>query len=215
MVGHKSATLNIALGHRRARADCSLLTWTTTPGAVAWTNWNPSTASCRRTISVITGRGEHLYFKLNGHAVRNSAGLLGPGLDVRGDGGYVLLPPSIHPSGRAYAWSVDSTDEYADAPEWLYELLQPSKQNGGAKGKPLEHWHRVLTNPIQNGERNTTLASVCGKLLHFGVKDVTLLLDMMLCVNIARCDEPLPEKEVETIVVSVVQSYLRKLRGND
>ena len=54
------------------------------------------------TISALTGRGEHLYFRLNGHSVRNSAGLLGPGLDVRGDGGYVLLPPSVHPSGRIY-----------------------------------------------------------------------------------------------------------------
>ena len=166
------------------------------------------------TISAITGRGEHLYFKLNGHAVRNSAGLLGPGLDVRGDGGYVLLPPSIHPSGRAYAWSVDSANEYADAPEWLYELLQPSKQNGGAKGKPLEHWHHVLTHEIYNGERNTTIASIAGKLLHFGVLDLTLLLDMMLCVNIARCAEPLPESEVEMIVASVVRSHLRKLGGN-
>jgi hypothetical protein len=55
---------------------------------------------------------------------------------------------------------------------------------------------------------------VCGKLLHFGVLDVTLLLDMMLCINIARCHEPLAESEVETIVASVVRSHLRKLSGN-
>ena len=93
-------------------------------------------------------------------------------------------------------------------------LLKGATQDGSGKGKPLEHWHRVLTNPIRNGERNTTIASVCGKLLHFGVLDVTLLLDMMLCINIARCHEPLAESEVESIVASVVRSHLRKLSGN-
>ena len=166
------------------------------------------------TISAITGRGEHLYFKLGKHDVRNSAGLLGPGLDVRGTGGYVLLPPSIHPSGRAYAWSVDSTDDYAAAPDWLYELLKGPVPNGGAKGKPHEQWHRILTNPIKDGERNATLTSICGKLLHFGVRDLMLLLDVMLCINIARCDGPLPETEVETIVKSVVKKHLGRLGGN-
>ena len=59
------------------------------------------------TVEVITTRGRHLYFQTPETSVRNSAGKVAPGIDVRGDGGYVLAPPSIHPSGRRYEWSVD------------------------------------------------------------------------------------------------------------
>ena len=58
------------------------------------------------TVEVITGAGRHLYFRMPEMPVRNSAGKVADNIDVRGDGGYVLVPPSIHPSGRAYTWSV-------------------------------------------------------------------------------------------------------------
>ena len=48
------------------------------------------------------GGGRHLLFKHPGQAVKNSAGRLGPGLDVRGDGGYIVAPSSIHPTGKSY-----------------------------------------------------------------------------------------------------------------
>lgn len=56
-----------------------------------------------------TGKGKHLYFRaLEGG--RNRAGLLGGKLDYRGSGGYVVAPPSLHPSGRTYGWA-DHRDE--------------------------------------------------------------------------------------------------------
>ena len=169
------------------------------------------------TVEVITGKGRHCYFRIDEHGtIKNSASQIAPGVDVRGDGGYVLAPPSIHPSGRAYVWSVDSADEFADAPDWLHELIHGGTSNVSrdAKGKPLEHWHRVLTHTVRNGERNTTLTSVCGKLLHAGLSDLTLLYDVMLCINAARCEQPIPETEVETIVASVVRSHLKRLHNN-
>jgi hypothetical protein len=58
------------------------------------------------TPTVSTGSGgAHLYFDPHGLQVTNSAGRLGPGLDVRGDGGYVIAPPSRHASGTAYRWN--------------------------------------------------------------------------------------------------------------
>ena len=166
------------------------------------------------TREVITGRdgGRHVYYRLGKHKVRNSASKLGAGLDVRGTGGYVLLPPSIHPSGRPYSWSVDSADHMALAPDWLHAIIGDEKSG---QGKPLEHWHRVLTGEIADGTRNSTLASLCGKLLHSGLNDVVLLVDVMLCINDARCKPPLTHREVDTIISSVLRSHLRKLRSNE
>jgi hypothetical protein len=166
------------------------------------------------TREVITGRngGRHAYFKLGKHKIRNSAGKLGVGVDVRGSGGYVLLPPSIHPSGRPYCWSVDSAEHIATAPEWLHAIIADEKSG---QGKSLEHWHRVLTDNILEGMRNATLASVCGKLINFGLTDVVLLFDVMSCINEARCNPPLTSREVDNIVSSVLQSHLRKLRSDE
>lgn len=62
------------------------------------------------STSLTGGGGRHLLFKSpDGLSIKNSAGKLAPGIDVRAEGGYVVLPPSIHPSGNAYAWEA-STD---------------------------------------------------------------------------------------------------------
>jgi hypothetical protein len=166
------------------------------------------------TREAITGRsgGRHAYYRLGKHKVRNSTGKLGTGTDVRGTGGYVLLAPSIHPSGRPYSWSVDSADHIASAPDWLHAIIGDEKDG---QGKPLEHWHKVLTGEISEGIRNSTLASVCGKLVHSGLSDVVLLFDVMLCINNARCLPPLGHREVDNIISSVLRSHLRKLHRDE
>ena len=68
-----------------------------------------------RTTEVQTGRGRQLHFA--GCGLPSSAGKLGPGLDTRGRGGYVVAPPSIHPNGTRYAFTYQ--DGLAKAPAWL------------------------------------------------------------------------------------------------
>jgi Bifunctional DNA primase/polymerase, N-terminal/Primase C terminal 1 (PriCT-1) len=167
------------------------------------------------TVESITPRGRHIFFRCENAQVKNSAGRLAHGLDIRGDGGYVVLPPSIHPSGRPYVWSVDSADHFAEAPAWLSNLLT-GKPNGHChtQAKSPEHWHSVIGNTIRNGARNSTLTSISGKLLHAGLTELAFLYDVMCCINIARCEEPLPEGEVHTIVVSVARTHLKRLRGD-
>jgi hypothetical protein len=70
---------------------------------------------------VATARGTHLYLHADAHLINCSAAQLGPGLDVRARGGYVIAPPSRHATGHRYAWT--STDELAPLPAWLAELL--------------------------------------------------------------------------------------------
>ena len=78
-------------------------------------------AALPRTLEASTGRGVHLYFHAPSHVVGNSAGLLGPGLDVRGRGGYVVVPPSRHAAGHRYRWRTHRPP--APAPTWLVDLL--------------------------------------------------------------------------------------------
>ena len=76
------------------------------------------------TVEVRTGRGRHLYFEMpTGRLVANSTAKLGPKIDVRGEGGYVVAPPSVHPDTKtAYAYA-NEVYTFAAAPEWLLGLI--------------------------------------------------------------------------------------------
>ncbi len=75
------------------------------------------------TRSAITGTGgRHIYFKHPGFTVQNSASKIADGLDIRGDGGYVILPPSVRADGTFYEW--DRPGLVARAPEWLLDLIR-------------------------------------------------------------------------------------------
>jgi len=83
------------------------------------------------TITANTGSGGvHYYFKYPGPEYRNTAGALGAGLDTRGDGGYVVLPPSAHKSGKRYSWKTScgpAEAELAEAPAWLLKMVKTRK----------------------------------------------------------------------------------------
>lgn len=86
------------------------------------------------TWEVLTGSGgRHLYFRWpDGVDIRNDqSGRLGAHLDIRGEGGQVLAPPTIHPNGTPYALELSSPDDIADPPQWLVDLLSrpPSDAN--------------------------------------------------------------------------------------
>jgi hypothetical protein len=76
------------------------------------------------TVEAKTGSGgRHLLFVHPGYPVPNSTRRLGPGLDVRGDGGYVVAAPSLNSRG-AYRWTHEpGSIPLAEAPAWLLELV--------------------------------------------------------------------------------------------
>lgn len=75
------------------------------------------------TIVARTGKGRHVYFRHPGGTIGNRAGLL-PGWDIRGDGGYIVAPGSVHPSGAVYSWhNPPGLFELAPMPDWLSKLL--------------------------------------------------------------------------------------------
>src|SRR5262249_31178806 len=105
------------------------------------------------TLQVVSANGMHFYFRWPGVLVRNSASKVAPKIDVRGMGGYCLAPPSMHPSGRRYTWSVDSAETIADAPAWLIGLVADS---GGNAAKPAEHWREIVAKGVDEGARDDT-----------------------------------------------------------
>jgi hypothetical protein len=163
------------------------------------------------TVEAITARGRHLYFKMPAVPVRNSAGKIAPGVDVRGDGGYVLAPPSVHPSGRVYRWSVDSADAIAEAPNWLLVRIAEST-NGNGEAIPPEEWRALVTGGVDEGQRDCTVAKLTGHLLRRHI-DPFVALELMQCWNAARCRPPLPAEDIERIVDSISGKELKR-RGH-
>jgi hypothetical protein len=85
------------------------------------------------TLCSITPRGgKHYLFRWNAINIRNSVEEIGPGIDVRGNGGYFVAPPSVRADGAAYRWE-NATAAIVEAPAWLSELALTASSNGAAR----------------------------------------------------------------------------------
>jgi hypothetical protein len=176
---------------------------------------------------VRTGSGGwHLFFAHPRVPIRNSAGRLGPGLDVRGDGGYVIAPPSVHATGGRYRWEVDAA-ALPQTPDWVVELLTPPTHVANARpfapGHPVHdssNWARAaLDAEIRSiraalqGSRNMTLnrsAFCLGQIVGAGLLEQhsveRLLIDSGIGVGIG-------ESEATVTVRSGLRAGLDHPRG--
>ena len=144
-----------------------------------------------------TPRGLHLLFKWPvGFAFTISAGKLGAGLDERGDHGYILIPPSLHPSGHRYICE-DESGPLADVPQWLIDLhhQRPAQPVATANGEA-----------VSKGNRTNTLVSLAGTMNKRGMslEAITAALNV---VNSEKCDPPLPEAKVKNIAADIAKRY--------
>ena len=156
------------------------------------------------------GGGRHAYFVHPGGLVHNRAGLAA-GIDFRGDGGCVVAPPSVHPSGRRYQWVPGRSPqemELAALPAWLSRFVHSS---GSRAGYPLSHWRHLTREGVDEGSRNSTLASLAGHLLRQGV-DPKVALELLLAWNRVRCRPPLADDEVAQVVDSIAQLHEQNVR---
>lgn len=140
------------------------------------------------TPSVITGsKGTHVYFS---GSAKNAVGVM-PGIDIRGDGGYVVAPPSRHISGETYEW--DSITESQALAEWDSVVAKlPAKT-------------RVISidvESVKEGARNNFLASVAGILRRRGLSQLAIEA-ALLVENEQRCHPPLEEREVQKIAQNI------------
>ena len=149
------------------------------------------------TLRSTTGTGgQHIFFRFPTAAnVRNRAAVL-PGLDVRGEGGYIVAPGSTV-NGKMYTWQ-DETAPIAELPGWLLALITGKKvTTASAKDEGTA---------IKSGSRNESLFRFTAAQMHSGhprekVEDVARNANQELCMP------PLPEAEVLQIVDNVYRLY--------
>ena len=166
-------------------------------GMESWHDLAAEIGQCGTVTCETPSGGMHLYYLCNGHQVRNSAGTLGPGLDVRANGGYVVCPPSRLPNGE-YCWALglgpgDTT--IADLPSALAARLAST---------PSEAADVLPSAGIAPGARNDTLASMAGTMRRRGMCQEAIAA-ALLAENEANCNPPLPEEEVRAIAASVAK----------
>jgi hypothetical protein len=151
-----------------------------------------------RTVGSLTGGGgEHFFFLHPGEAIKNK--ILAPGVEVKADGGYVVVSPSIHPTGEPYVWEGAShPDDVAIAPlpEWLFRLM--SRENILANGL-----HCSMNNTlIPEGQRHNMLLSLAGTMRRKGIS-TEAIMEALLVENRSRCVPPLHESEIKILAQSV------------
>lgn len=150
-----------------------------------------------QTPCVFTGGGGlHYYFAHPGRTVKNNAGKLGTGLDVRGDGGYVVASPSVHVSGQAYLWA--EACDLAPLPAWLDERIDSADEAAYVDTA-------AALAGVLEGERDETLFRLACKLRRVDVpRDVTE--DLVLRAA-AACVPPFPASDALRKVASAYERY--------
>jgi putative DNA primase/helicase len=187
-----------------------------------------------KTVTVRTGNGRHSYFRCDGASVGNSVGKLGQGIDVRGDGGYVVAAGSAHISGNRYRF-VDGRAlheaEIALAPAWLLKRVRrdsvheieakkieidpiPETKLDRARAYADSAFHRELERVEKSPmhQRNDTLniaAFKLGQLASYGILDAAVVMQKL--AKVAR-EIGLDEGEIEPTIASGVNAGRRHPR---
>jgi len=142
------------------------------------------------TFRTSTPRGWHLYFEVpEGVTLRNSAGLVGENIDVRGVGGYVMIPPSVVCDS---AYGIDADDPLACPANGLFAPTTPASTPRSSNG----------SGRIPEGKRNQHLASLAGSMRRRGMSQAAIAAALEQ-VNTERCDPPLDTAEVLGIATSI------------
>ena len=153
------------------------------------------------TLTVRTGSGgRHLYFLQPPNVtIKNKVALL-PGVDIRGDDGFVVAPPSIHASGSVYKWESEEDTPIANPPDWLLKIInEDTLYFKKAEPRMLRTVDLVLAG-VPEGQRNNTLFKYACRLK---AKRLTKEEATALVLEAAsKCIPPLPEKETLKIIES-------------
>ncbi len=164
------------------------------------------------TAAVQTGNGYHAFFSYGGREkIQNRTRMLsddGSAVDVRGEGGYVVAPPSIHGSGRVYKWA-RSLDELKSLPAQFEDFLL----SGGFPEPELNGtWWDTVKGGVESGARNDSAARVAGYWVRKCNGDEEAALRATILWN-KQNRPPLPEDELKTTVASVARRHSVRVKA--
>ena len=168
------------------------------------------------------GGGVQYFFSLNGRPIKNSASKIGHKIDVRGEGGYSIIPPSPHPSGNEYKW-LNKTWPPCPAPEWLSKkaATPERKESPAISGPNSKYGLSALSQEIINlscqsqGSRNETLnacAYALGQLVAGGELDENHVVNALLSTAFTI---GLTESEATKTLMSGLKSGKENPRSGD
>lgn len=145
--------------------------------------------------------GHHRYYKVPENVeITNRAPINHdyPGVDVRGRGGYVVAPPSMHESGNSYEW-LSVCDTMSSLPvTWVASLsVRPREitkaQPKGQKKEMSVDTLRFLAEGAADGERNHRLFKAAADMCGCGYDQSEA--EYRLVDACSKCRPPYPEKE--------------------
>ena len=154
------------------------------------------------TVEQLTGGGgRQILFQPTGSMVNSVK--FAPGLDTRSTGGYVVVPPSLHISGRRYEWEISSRPDevpFAECPGWLVEKIAAAGPSGGKVNRNENGWAAKALEGVSQGERDHTGIKLAGYLFEkrLEAKEVLAILRLWNEKN----GPPMPDSQVEKIVRS-------------
>jgi len=164
-------------------------------------------------IASTGGGGVHYYFKMPEDVeIRNSASQVAPGIDVRGMGGFVVAPPSLHASGNSYEWiNEPGLYEPAEIPGWLLQkMIEPARNKELSEGwEPgISEGAQIMReqDTIPEGQRNSALFHMGCKMREYGLTERELL-STLWAINQQRCTPPVSQNEVEQLVKNISNRY--------
>lgn len=178
------------------------------------------------TLEAVTGRnGRHLAY-FTDEEIRNTTDLL-PGIDVRGEGGYIVAAPSIHPNGNGYKWTDGfHPEKIAQADEAVLAFLHQKKQkaksdlpNLQAEARkrrkpeplPLDPLNRVISSlalDFSQGTRNDSLFKLAASLQARGFED-NEIKRLLYQANAEKCTPSIEQSELDTIINSALSRYTK------
>lgn len=160
------------------------------------TQWQSENGQLPDTLTAISGKGgRHLYYRTT-HKCSSKTGVI-KNVDIRADGGYIVLPPSIHPNGNRYTWVDDfSIDKIVPANDVVYKLIDTNHKSPNASAGN--------DNIIPQGIRNDTLYRKGCSMQGRGLDD-NVIYSRLADINNKQCKPPIEDNELIKIYNSVVQ----------
>ena len=151
------------------------------------------------TAEAITGGdGRHTYFRYPGGPVPKQ---LAKGIDLKGDGGYVVVPPSLHANGRRYQWDgtrgAKAILHPAEEPAWLVEFIRRDKTDSEPRRAAQ------LPETILDGQKHDSIVSVAGTLRKRGAPEAAAFA----ACRALSFQSPVSDEDIRTRVRSVYTLY--------